>query len=113
MTNIPRFVTKVIHKFYTNLSDNIVVKGESEFEKVFMRGLVYDFSPRIISEYLNISVPEDFNYEKDYMLDDVALELLGYKTTWPKPNVLRVVDLTFKYKPYTKLLLVIGTPQST
>ena len=105
MTNIPKFVTKVIHEFYANLSNNIVVKRESKFEKVFVRGHVYDFSPRIISEYLNISVPEDFNYEKDYVLDDVASELLGYKTTWPKTNVLRVADLTFKYNALHKIAL--------
>ena len=28
VSNIPRFVTKVIHEFYANLSDNIVVEGE-------------------------------------------------------------------------------------
>ena len=71
VTNIHRFVTKVIHEFYANLSDNIVVKRENEFEKVIVKA-VYDFSPGIISEYLNILVPKDFNYEKDYVLDDEA-----------------------------------------
>ena len=33
VTNIPRFVTKVIHEFYANLSDNIVVKGRVNFKK--------------------------------------------------------------------------------
>ena len=28
MSNIPRFVTKVVHEFYANLSDNIIVEGE-------------------------------------------------------------------------------------
>ena len=63
--NIPYFVTKVVHEFYANVSDNILVEGEEQFEKVFVRGHVYDFSSRVISEYLNISIPEDFVFEKD------------------------------------------------
>ena len=69
MSNIPRFVTKVVHEFHANLSDNILVEGEDEFEKVFVRGHMYEFSLRVISEYLNITIPENFNYERDYVLD--------------------------------------------
>ena len=30
ITNIPRFITKVVvHEFYTNLSENIVVQGKA------------------------------------------------------------------------------------
>ena len=103
MFNIPRFVTKVVHEFYANLSDNIVIEREEKFEKVFVREHVYEFSPRVISEYLNISIPEDFVFEKDCVLDDVTTELLGYKTTWPKINILRVADLTLKYSGIHKI----------
>ena len=34
VSNIPRFVTKVVHEFYANLNDNIVIEGEEQFEKV-------------------------------------------------------------------------------
>ena len=57
ISNIPRFVTKVVHKFYANLIDNIIVEGEASFEKVFVRGHIYEFSPRVIYEYLNIPTP--------------------------------------------------------
>ena len=56
MFNIPHFVTKVVYEFYPNLSDNIVIKGKDQFEMVFVRRHVY-------------------------VLDKVATELLGYKTT--------------------------------
>ena len=105
MSNIPRFVTKVIHEFYANLSDKILIVGDDEFEKVFVQGHVYEFSPRVISEYLNITIPENFNYERDYALDDVASELLGHKTTWPRTNVLRVANLTLKYIGLHKIVL--------
>ena len=105
MSNIPLFLTTVVHEFYANLSDNIAVEGEEQFEKVFVRGHVYEFSPRVINEYLNISIPEDFVFENDYVFDDVATELLGYKTTWPKINVLMVVDLTPKNNGLHKIAL--------
>ena len=99
------FVTTVVHEFYANLSNNIVVEGEDQYEKVFVRGNIYEFSPRVISEYLNISIPEHFNFEKDYAFDDVATELLGYTTVWPKTNVLRVADLTLKYNSLQKIAI--------
>ena len=105
VTNIPRFVTKVVLEFYANLSDNLLVETEDEFQKVFVQGHVYEFSPRVISEYLNITIPENFNYERNYVLDDVAFELLGHKTTWPRTNVLRVTDLTLKYNGLHKIAL--------
>ena len=64
ISNIPRFVTKVLHEFYANLSDNIVVQEEPQFEKVFVRGHVYEFSPRAICENLKILVLKNFNLEK-------------------------------------------------
>ena len=81
MSNNPRFVTKVVHEFYAHVCDNILVEEEDEFEKVYMRGHVYEFSPRVISDFLNISILENFVFKKEYILDDVASELLGYKTT--------------------------------
>ena len=75
--SFPRFVTKVVHEFYANLSDNIVVEGEDQYKKVFVRGHIYEFSLRVICEYLNTSIPESFNFEKDYVLDDVAIKLRG------------------------------------
>ena len=60
---------------------------------------------RVICEYLNITIPENFKFEKDYMLDDVATELLGYKCSWPKTNVLRVADLTLRYNGLHKIAL--------
>ena len=83
----------------------MLVEGDEEFEKVFVRGHVYEFSPRIISEYFNITIPKNLNYEREYVLDDVALELVGHKTTWPRTNVFRVVDLTLKYNGLRKITL--------
>ena len=44
-------------------------------------------------------------FEKDYDLDDVAIELLGYKCVFPKTNVLSVADLTLKYNDLHNITL--------
>ena len=75
-----------------------------------MRGHVYEFSPRVISEYMNSSIPENFVFKKDYVLDDVASELLGYKTTWPRTNVVKVADLTLKYNGLHKIFVSNSYP---
>ena len=92
-----------MHEFYANLSDNIVVQGEDQFEKFFVRGHIYEFSPGVICEYLNTTIPENFTFKKDYALDGVEIELLRYKCVWPKTNVLRVADLTLKYSRLHKI----------
>ena len=43
INNIPRFVTKVVHEFYANLSDNIVVQGEPQFEKCLLGAMSMSF----------------------------------------------------------------------
>ena len=73
--------------------------------KVFVRGHVYEFLPKAICEYLNISFRENFNFEKEYVLDDVAIELLGHKCVRPKTNILRVANLTLKYNGLHKIAL--------
>ena len=76
---VTRFVAKVVHKFDANLNDNIVVPREEEFKKVYVRGHIYDFSPRAICTYLNIPIHDYDQNAKAHVLDDVAIELLGYK----------------------------------
>ena len=98
-------MTKVVHEFYANLSDNIIVQGEPQFKKVFVRGHIYEFFPRAIYEYLNLPFPKNFNFEKEYVLDDVTLELLGCMCLWPKTNILKVADLTLKYNGFHKIAL--------
>ena len=94
-----------MHEYYANLSDNIAVPGEPQFKKVYVRDHIYNFSPRAICDYLYIPVLDDFVFKKDYALDDVAIELLGYKCGCPKSNVLKVVDLTLKYNGLHKIAL--------
>ena len=43
VSNIPRFVTKVVHEFYANLSDNIAVQGETQCEKSLLGAMSMSF----------------------------------------------------------------------
>ena len=44
MSNILRFISMVAYEFYANLHENVSVPREKEFDKVYVRGHVYDFS---------------------------------------------------------------------
>ena len=41
-----------MHEFYANLGDKIVVEGEDQYESLLW-GHIYEFSPRVICEFLS------------------------------------------------------------
>ena len=93
ISNTPRFVTKVVYKFYANLSDNIVVQRESQFEKILLGAMSMSFPLELLvssSAYLFLKI---FSFENEHVLNDVGTEMLRYKCAWPKTNVLMVVDI--------------------
>ena len=104
-------MSKVVHEFYANLIENIFVPREKEFEKVYVRAYVYDFSPKVICNYLNTPYFDLNENKKDYVRDDVASELLG-TTMWLRSNALRVTDLTLKYSGLHKIVLSNWLPTS-
>ena len=92
------------------LVTTLLSKGNNSLRKSLLGGYVYLFSSIIICEYLNIPIPKNFTFEKEYVLDDVAIESLGHKCVWPKTNVLRVADLTLKYNGLHKIALATSCP---
>ncbi|VFQ66827.1 unnamed protein product [Cuscuta campestris] len=46
------YVKKVIQEFYCNLSESCVTKDDPSYQKVFVRGKLYDFSPSVINSFL-------------------------------------------------------------
>ena len=91
VANDKGFFPSVVHQFYANLSQNVDVAESLEFEKVYVRGHVYEFSPKAICEYLRIIMYSFNEFDKTYYMDGVASKLLGSKSTWPKNNSLRRV----------------------
>ena len=43
VSNIPRFVPKVVHEFYVNLNDNIVIQGNHNLRKSLLRVISMSF----------------------------------------------------------------------
>ena len=74
-----------MNEFYANLTNNIVVQGEDQFEKVFVKGHIYEFSPRVIYKYLNITIPENFTFEKTMCWMMLPLNCSGTSVFGLKP----------------------------
>ena len=105
VSDIKGFIRCVIHEFYANLSENINVAESLEFEKVYVCGRVYEFSTKVICEYLKILMYSFNEFDKTYNMDGVMSELLRTKSTWPKNNSLRAIEITFKYFGLHKIVI--------
>ena len=86
-----------MHEFYASLSEIVDVANSLEFEKVYVLGHVYKFSPKKICDYLKTAMHSFNEFNKTYIMDVVASELCVTKSTWPKNNFLRASELTLKY----------------
>ena len=105
MSKIKGFIPRVVHEFYANLSENIDVPECLEFEKVFVRGHLCEFSPKEISDLLKIPMYGFDELNKTYIIDVVALERLRTKSTWHKTNSLRASEITLKYSGLHKIAM--------
>ena len=78
------YVPRIVREFYANLSEDVDSEEKPEFQKVFVKGHVYEFFPKAICDYLKISLYDFDDFDKHYNMDDVATELLGIesKVAW-------------------------------
>ena len=53
VTKLPPFVKTVVLEFYSNLTKGIGDPTYLDFQKVYVRGHQFDFSPRILNAYLS------------------------------------------------------------
>ncbi|VFQ67178.1 unnamed protein product [Cuscuta campestris] len=53
------YVKQVIREFYCNINESFVNPGTENFEKVFVRGKHYDFSPAAVNEFLGTLDEQD------------------------------------------------------
>ena len=100
--DVKEYVPRIVKEFYTNLSEDVDCEGKSGFQKVFVRSHVFEFSPKIICDFLKIPL---YNFEKHYDMDTVATELLGIDSKWPGKKTLTVFDLTLKYAGLHKMAI--------
>ena len=81
VSDVKGFIPTVVYEFYANLSENLNVAKSLLFEKVYVCGHVYEFSPTAICEFLKILMYSFNEFDKTYIMDGVASELLETKST--------------------------------
>ena len=105
VSNVKGFIHTVVHEFYANLFEIVNVAESLEFEKVYVHGHIYEFSPKEICEYLKIPMYSFNDFDRTYIMDGVASELLRIKSTWLENNSLRASKITFKYYGVHKIAM--------
>ena len=103
---------ELLENFMQNLSDDVDCKGKPTFRKVFVRGHVYEFSPKAMCEFLNVPIFDFDAFDKDYDMDNVATGLLGIDSKWPGKKTLKVSNLTLKYVGLHKVAITNWWPTS-
>lgn len=100
------FVAAVVYEFYENLSSSISVVGSPQFQKVYVRGHVYDFIADLINEYFGIKVHDSDDVEvwlnplssdDELDMDKVAIKLAGRAMVWKAGTRILCSQLTLKY----------------
>ena len=56
VTMAKQFNKEIVMEFYANLMSNIFVAKSPNFHKVTIRSFIFDFSPKLISDYLNYKI---------------------------------------------------------
>ncbi|XP_062100389.1 uncharacterized protein LOC133806286 [Humulus lupulus] len=87
-----------VKEFYANLTNEIIEPKSSLYNKVFVRGHWFSFSPQDIA--LALHLPLDVEDDDDVASldkDMVITELIGQKMVWPSNTVISVSNLTYTY----------------
>ncbi|XP_062100594.1 uncharacterized protein LOC133806519 [Humulus lupulus] len=92
------FVDRIVKEFYANLTNEIIEPSSPLYNKVFVRGHWFSFSPQDIA--LALHLPLDVEDDVDGAAldkDMVITELVGQKMVWPSNTVISVSNLTYTY----------------
>ncbi|XP_062118597.1 uncharacterized protein LOC133832245 [Humulus lupulus] len=107
------FVDRIVKEFYANLTNEIIEPKSSVYNKVFVRGHWFSFSPQDIA--LALHLPLDVEYDVDGATldkDMVITELVGQKMVWPSNTVISVSNLTYTYAVIHKFATTNWKPTS-
>ncbi|XP_019167314.1 PREDICTED: uncharacterized protein LOC109163048 [Ipomoea nil] len=106
VTKIEPFEEKMIHEFYSNLKKESSVSSSPLYEKIYLRGNYYDFSPDVINTCYN-------TYEQDYQFnhngDIIAQEITAGNVVLEKKKI-KAACLTSKYAILQKIALANWMP---
>ncbi|XP_062074927.1 uncharacterized protein LOC133778932 [Humulus lupulus] len=107
------FVDRIVKEFYANLTNEIIEPKSSLYNKVFVRGHWFSFSPQDIA--LALHLPLDVEDDDDVASldkDTVTTELVGQKMVWPSNTVISVSNLTYTYVVLHKFATTNWKPTS-
>ncbi|XP_062085408.1 uncharacterized protein LOC133791500 [Humulus lupulus] len=107
------FVDRIVKEFYANLTNEIIEPSSPLYNKVFVRGHWFSFSPQDIA--LALHLPLDVEEDVDGASldkDMVITELVGQKMVWPSNTVISVSNLTYTYAVLHKFATTNWKPTS-
>ena len=66
---------------------------------------MYDFSPKVLCDFLNIPLFDFDDFDKKYDMDVIAIKLLDIDSMWHAKKTFKVSDLTLKYVGLHKVVM--------
>ncbi|XP_062085873.1 uncharacterized protein LOC133791979 [Humulus lupulus] len=107
------FVDRIVKEFYANLTNEIIEPSSPLYNKVFVRGHWFSFSPQDIALALHLPLAVEDNVDGASLDKDMVItELVGQKMVWPSNTVISVSNLTYTYAVLHKFATTNWKPTS-
>ncbi|XP_062085277.1 uncharacterized protein LOC133791364 [Humulus lupulus] len=107
------FVDRIVKEFYANLTNEIIEPSSPLYNKVFVRGHWFSFSPQDIALALHLPLDVEDDVDGASLDKDMVItELVGQKMVWPSHTVISVSNLTYTYVVLHKFATTNWKPTS-
>ncbi|XP_062104273.1 uncharacterized protein LOC133815450 [Humulus lupulus] len=102
-----------VKEFYANLTNEIIEPSSPLYNKVFVRGHWFSFSPQDIALALHLPLAVEDDVDGASLDKYMAItELVGQKMVWPSNTVISVSNLTYTYAVLHKFATTNWKPTS-
>ncbi|XP_062081184.1 uncharacterized protein LOC133785989 [Humulus lupulus] len=113
LVKLSGYVERVVKEFYANLTHDVLDPKSPHFEKVYVRGQWYSFTPKDIAITLQIPIATVEDQAAETLdRDEVLSELVGQRMQWSPNTVLLVTNLTNTYVVLHKFATTNWKPTS-
>ncbi|XP_062103742.1 uncharacterized protein LOC133814847 [Humulus lupulus] len=107
------FVDRIVKELYANLTNEIIEPSSPLYNKVFVRGHWFSFSPQDIALALHLPLDVEDDVDGASLDKDMVItELVGQKMVWPSNTVISVSNLTYTYAVLHKFATTNWKPTS-
>ncbi|XP_062080123.1 uncharacterized protein LOC133784867 [Humulus lupulus] len=107
------FVDRIVKEFYANITNEIIEPSSPLYNKVFVRGHWFSFSPQDIALALCLPLTVEDDVDGASLDKDMVItELVGQKMVWPSNTVISVSNLTYTYAVLHKFATTNWKPTS-